>query len=138
MQPAPRLEWSLLRTQTELALRDEEDELEADDAFSQQGSFPSSNFSKGEQTTSLCKVRMECLSLKQARRVVKHCENVLDAEGETKLKPAHLAFSHLYLHEAVSLRDPHENDIEEVFDEQGVAHFRVVGQTVTAFRPIKV
>ncbi|GJX62388.1 hypothetical protein Tco_0295288 [Tanacetum coccineum] len=58
LQPAPRLEWSLLRTQTELALRDEEDEFEADDAFSQQGSFPSSNFSKGEQTTSLCKT--EC------------------------------------------------------------------------------
>ncbi|GKD37938.1 hypothetical protein Tco_1258145 [Tanacetum coccineum] len=33
LQPTPRLEWSLLRTQTELALRDEEDELEADDAF---------------------------------------------------------------------------------------------------------
>ncbi|GKB95155.1 hypothetical protein Tco_0981292 [Tanacetum coccineum] len=43
LQPAPRLEWSLLRTQTELALRDEEDELEADDAFSQQGSFTSSS-----------------------------------------------------------------------------------------------
>ncbi|GJX62390.1 hypothetical protein Tco_0295290 [Tanacetum coccineum] len=59
--------------------------------------------------------RMDCPSLKTAKGEVKRCEKVLDAALIELQK------------ESLSLRYPHEHVIEEVFNEQGVAHFRVVG-----------
>nr|GEY25878.1 hypothetical protein [Tanacetum cinerariifolium] len=99
----------------------------------------------------------------ETRREVKHCENVLDAElvklhNECNLQKTFLHNDPLILAVAksrdglgeakskhhmevvrlsdanLSLRDPHENDIEEVFDEQGDAHFRVVGHCKDHYR----